>query len=152
MSRARLVAVAAVAGLLAGTLVLGIGGRLAMRAVAYADPAPTRFTWLGALQVLGAGAVWGTVTGPLVLAFDGLRARLGGATGLAFGAVVLGSAVLAVELVAGFGGRIVAPPAFIILSAVVFPILFLAHGVMVDVLVRWWRTWTERSVNATTAV
>ena len=44
MSRLRLLALAALAGLVAGTLVLGIGGRVAMRAVAYADPAPTRFT------------------------------------------------------------------------------------------------------------
>ena len=73
----------------------------------------------------------------MVLAFDGLRARW--AAGLMFGTVVLGSAILAVGLVAGFGGRIVAPPVFIILSAVGFPILFLAHGVMVDVLVRRWR-------------
>lgn len=139
MSRARLVAITAAAGLVAGTVVLGIGGRLAMRAVAYADPAPTRFTWLGALQVLGAGAAWGTVTGPLLLAFDGLRDRVGRATGLVFGAVDMGLATLVVGLVAGFGGRIVAPPVFITLSAVLFPMLFLAHGVTVDILVRRWR-------------
>jgi hypothetical protein len=143
VSRTRLVAVAAVAGLLAGALVLGIGGRLAMRAVAYADPAPTRFTWIGTLQVLGAGAAWGAVTGPVLLVFDGLRARLRWTTGLVFGAVVMVLAVLGVGLVAGFAGRIVAPPVFILLTAVVFPMLFLAHGVLVDVLARRWRRFAE---------
>lgn len=139
MSRARGAAIAAVAGLLAGALVLGIGGRLAMRVVAHAEPAPPRFTWLGTLQVLAAGTAWGAVTGPVLLAFDGLRAHWRWATGLMFGAVVLGLAALVVGSVVGLGGRIVAPPAFIILSAVVFPILFLAHGVVVDLLVRRWR-------------
>ncbi len=139
MGRARVVAIAAMAGFLAGTLVLGIGGRLAMRVVAYTDPAPTRFTLAGALQVIGAGAAWGTVTGPLLLALDGMHLRWRWASGLIFGAVVLGLATLAVGLVAGFGTGIDAPPAFVLLSAVVFPILFLTHGVLVDVLVGRWR-------------
>ncbi len=139
MGRGHRVAIAALAGLVAGTLVLGVGGRLAMRAVAYTEPAPPRFTWLGTLQVLGAGAAWGTVTGPVLLVFDGLRARRHWAAGPVFGAVVLGLAALVVGAVLGFGGRIVAPPAFIILSAVVFLALFLAHGVMVDLLVSRWQ-------------
>jgi hypothetical protein len=73
MSRGHRVVIAAVAGLVAGTLVLGVGGRLAMRAIAYTEPAPPRFTGLGTLQVLGAGAAWGAVTGPALLVLDGLR-------------------------------------------------------------------------------
>jgi hypothetical protein len=110
-----------------------------MRVVAYAEPAPPRFTWVGTLQVLGAGAAWGILTGPLLLAFDGFRARSYWVTGLVFGAVVLGLAALVVGLVVGFGGQIVAPPVFIILSTVFFLILFLAHGMVVEGLVRRWR-------------
>ncbi|MHC4710631.1 MAG: hypothetical protein ACYTA3_09445 [Planctomycetota bacterium] len=138
LSRAHRVAIAAAAGLVAGTVVLGVGGRLLMRAVAYTDPAPARFTWLGTLGVLGAGAAWGTVTGPVLLLFDMLRAGWQWARGIVFGTVVLGLAALAVGSIVGFGGPILAPPAFIILSAVAFPLLFLAHGVLVDVLVRRW--------------
>lgn len=152
MSRGHRVVIAAVAGLVAGTLVLGVGGRLAMRAIAYTEPAPPRFTWLGTLQVLGAGAAWGAVTGPALLVLDGLRARWHWATGLVFGAVVLGLAALFVGSVLGFGGRIVAPPAFIILSAVVFPILFLAHGVMVNLAVRRWQRPDAAAPSSGTAV
>lgn len=138
MSRARRVALAALVGFLAGSVMLGLGGRLAMRAVAYTEPAPPRFTWLGTLQVVAAGAVWGGLTGPVLLAFDSVRARWRWITGLAFGAVVLGLAALVVALAVGRGGQVVAPPAFIILSAVLFPILFLVHGMVVDVLVTRW--------------
>lgn len=138
-SRTRNIAIATVAGLVVGTLVLGIGGRLAMRAVAFTEPAPPRFTWLGTLQVLAAGAVWGALTGPLLLAFDRIRGRLHWFTGLVFGAMVLGLAVVAVGLVVGFTSQIVAPAMFIVLSVVLFLTLFLAHGLVVDLLVRRWR-------------
>lgn len=143
-AKTRRVLIAAMAGLLTGTVILGIGGRLAMRVVSYTDPAPARFTLLGTLGVLVAGAAWGTVTGPVVLLFDKSRASWKWAPGLLFGAVVLGLAALAVGSTVGFGGPIVAPHAFIILSAVMFPLLFLAHGVMVDVLVRRWLGRTPR--------
>jgi hypothetical protein len=71
---------------------------------------------------------------------------------MVFGTVVLGLAALAVASVLGFGGRIVAPPAFIVLSAVVFPILFLAHGVIVDVLVRRWLRVDSAAPSSETAV
>lgn len=53
-------------GLIAGVLVLGISGRVAMRIVALAGGEEPRFTVLGTLAVL---AVFGLLSAPLGLAF-----------------------------------------------------------------------------------
>lgn len=126
------------AGLVAGFLVLGVGGRIAMRLTAFTAPEPPQLTVAGTAQVLLAGAAWGAVTAPLLLLMDGLRPRLRWGVGLIFGVLVLVLAGLAVGLVLGMSGRIVAPPAFIVLSAVLFPGLFVLHGVGTDWLLHWW--------------
>ncbi len=127
------------AGLLAGFLVLGVGGRVAMRLAAYTTPEPPELTLAGTLQVILAGTIWGGVTAPLLLSLGGLRSAARWSVGPALGLLTLGLAVLAVASLAGFGGRIVAPPAFIVLSAALFPGLFVLHGIVVDRLATRWQ-------------
>lgn len=137
MARSRF-ATALFAGLVSGFLVLGIGGRIAMRLIAYTSTAPLELTLGGILVVLGAGAAWGALTAPLLLLLERLRPRIGWCVGLVFGASVLLLAVVAFVVVQGTEG-IVAPPAFILLSAVLFPALFLGHGLVVQALMVHWR-------------
>jgi len=117
------------AGLASGLLILGVGGRIAMRVVAYTASDPLRFTLGGTLQVVALGAAWGGLTGPILLLLARLPRSRRRWTGPLFGTIVLGLAVLIVGTVLGFEGRIVAPPAFIALSAVLFPLLFVLHGI-----------------------
>jgi hypothetical protein len=52
---------AMLAGAVAGTVVLGVGGRLVMRLIAILfAPGPAGFSWGGTLEVVGAGALFGT--------------------------------------------------------------------------------------------
>lgn len=126
--------ISAVAGLVAGFFVLGTAGRILMRLLAFTTPEDPRFTLLGTLQIIGLGAVWGMVTGPLVLL---ARARLDNecVTGSVFGLVVFVLAAVPFAFFSGFTGRIVAPPLFLWLGAITFPLLFVLHGVTVNSLV-----------------
>jgi hypothetical protein len=119
------------AGLISGFVVLGIGGRIAMRALAYLTPESPRATLYGTLGILLAGAAWGAVTAPGLLLLERVWAAGDRLLSVAFG---LGVFLLATSLfvpLSGFDGRIVAPQSFIVASVVVFPALFLAHGVIV---------------------
>lgn len=131
------VAVALAAGLVSGTLVLGLGGRALMRLLAFTTPEAPRFTWLGSVQVLAAGAVWGALTGPLLLLFRSLK------TGRSVQGTLLGLLVLAVALppffiLSGFRGTLVAPASFLWLSSITFPALFALHGVLARRLYSRW--------------
>ena len=124
------------AGLLAGMLILGLGGRLVMRILAYTTLTPPRFTAAGSLQVLAAGTAWGGVTAPLWLLLERLRSpRL---RGLAFGALVLGLAAIGFAVLAAVSGPLVAPLVFRLLGAFLFVLLFLGHGWLVDWLATRW--------------
>jgi hypothetical protein len=142
LTQRKLVAITVLLGFATGLLVLGIGGRVVMRVLTVTLEEPPRFTIVGTLEVIGAGGAWGALTGPVLLLLDRMRAHVDWAVGPTFGALVLILAFLAVGLVLGFGGRIVAPTTFILLAAILFPALFLVHGVAVEVLVtRWVRLW-----------
>lgn len=123
----------ALAGLACGLLILGASGRLLMRALTLTLVEPPRFSWRGTLLVLASGAVWGAVTGPLLLP---IRAAIGSrpGAGAAFGAASLLLAGI-VFLAAGGAGDIEAPPLFLLLSGLSFPALFLVFGLAVDRLV-----------------
>lgn len=127
------------AGLLSGLVVLGVGGRLAMRVVAYTGAEPPEFTLSGTGQVLLVAAGWGALTAPLLLPLEPLRRRHVRAIGPVFGLAVMTLAGLTIVLVTD--GRIVAPPAFILSSALLFPLLFVVHGTVVGSLARRWRAW-----------
>lgn len=59
---------AALAGAATGTIVLGIGGRLAMRLAGLLGGRAPVFSWGGSLEVLAAGARYGAAGGLLWVA------------------------------------------------------------------------------------
>ena len=131
-------AIAAAAGFVSGVAVLGIGGRIMMRAVAYTTPEPERLTLGGTLEVLAVGAAWGVITAPLILLLQRPAMRGRRWLGPSFGVVVLAPLILVLLVASAAGGRIVAPGAFIVASAVLFPSLFLVHGAAAMWLARRW--------------
>lgn len=138
MTRTEHLAIAVTAGTLAGLAVLGVGGRIAMRIVAYTTPEPQRFTLAGTLRVIGVGTGWGAITAPILIPLQTSALRNRRWLGLVFGAIALGFASLPLLVTLAFGGRLVAPVAFIVASAGLFSGLFLAHGAAVVWLVRHW--------------
>jgi hypothetical protein len=143
--RLKRVQLLALAGALAGFLVLGVGGRLLMRAVAYTTAEPPRFSLVGTLEVMGLGMLWGAGTAPLLLLLGNAGSTRPGATGIIHGLLVLAVAVLVFLGFTGGGGNVVAPPLFVISSAIVFPLLFVAHGyVLIALVTRWTRPQEHR--------
>jgi hypothetical protein len=143
VTQRKLVAITVLLGFASGLLVLGIGGRVVMRILTVTLEGPPSFTIVGTLEVIGVGGAWGALTGPLSLLLDRMRAHHAWAVGPTFGALVLILAFLAVGLVLGFGERVVAPTTFMVLAAILFPALFVVHGVAVDALVtRWVKRWS----------
>lgn len=122
------------AGLIVGFVVLGLGGRILMRLLAFITPEPSRFTLSGTLEIIGAGAAWGGLTAPLLMAMARWQSRFGRALGLLFGLVVMMPALLLFVPLSGFDGRIVAPPLFIVGTVVLFPLLFIVHGLILSAI------------------
>ncbi len=81
---------ALLAGTVAGVLVLGVGGRLAMRALAWAAGQPPEFSVAGSLEVLTAGAWRGAVGGVLYFALARILRNPGVGRGLALGIFLYG--------------------------------------------------------------
>jgi hypothetical protein len=65
---------AGVAGTLTGALILGVGGRVAMRVAALIGDRAPGFSWGGSLEVIAAGALYGAAGG---LVWCAIRQRLG---------------------------------------------------------------------------
>ncbi len=107
-----------------------------MRGLAYLTPEPPRFSALGTLEVIGLGIVWGALTAPMQRLVEGDPPRSPVVVGLAHGAIVFGSALAGFLIITGGVGRIVAPTLFIVLGVVSFPLLFLAHGLVVGAMAR----------------
>ena len=124
------------AGFVVGLVVLGIGGRVLMRLLALITPEPPRFTLSGTAQIIGTGAAWGGVTAPLLMALARWRPRFGRAFGSFYGLVVMTPALVVFVLFSGFGGTIVAPPLFIAGTVVLFPLLFILHGLVLELITR----------------
>ena len=123
----------AIAGFVSGLLVLGIGGRVLMRALASFTPEDPRYTWIGTLQIVGMGAAWGFSTGPLIL-MTKRTLQKAWLIGPVFGLLVFVLAAIPFMIFSGFSGEIVAPSKFLWLSAVSFPVLFALHGLLVNKL------------------
>ena len=126
----------ALAGLVVGFIVLGLGGRILMRLLAFITPELPRFTLIGTVQIIVAGAAWGGVTAPLLMALARWRPRFGRAFGSLVGLAVMTLALILFVLFSGFDGRIVAPPLFIVGAVVLFPLLFMVHGHVLEAITR----------------
>ncbi len=125
--KGRLKAIAAglAAGALAGTVILGIGGRLAMRLIAMVGGFPGSQSWGGSLEVVAFGLILGVVWG----FFFGLVHRYAFTgkllTGLLFGLLLYGL-VVAIPMdpkaaIAGF-------PDHLLTITLIFGVLFVMYG------------------------
>ncbi len=137
MNMKRRIVRTALAGFVSGLLVLGIGGRALMRLLAFATPEDPRFTWYGTLQIIVLGALWGLLTGPLILAAPS-RLRESQLGAVVFSLVIFALAAIPFLLYSGFIGSLVAPTSFLWLGALSFPALFVAWGAVFFVLRRCW--------------
>jgi hypothetical protein len=80
---------AAVIGLILGTLILGVGGRIGMRYINLSQGQAAGFSWGGTLTVVFMGAVWGVFIAVLLVGIRSIRRlpRLG--RGILYWAIVL---------------------------------------------------------------
>jgi peptidoglycan/LPS O-acetylase OafA/YrhL len=121
---------ALLAGAVAGALILGLAGRLAMAAVALATGHPTNLSLRGLVMVTLVGAVVGALGGVLVLVLRRTYRGSGPARGLAAGAVMfLGSMLVAVVT-----GKLPGVSPIQILTLAVVAATFLVYGVSADAL------------------
>ncbi len=126
---------AVVAGAVAGTLVLGIGGRLVMRLIAVLFlPGDAGFSWAGTLEVLAAGGLFGAVA---ALLWAPLARRLPSpAVGPALGMATC-AGIVALSSTARNAGRMDTTGAQIAVIAL-FLALCIAYGVVAHALARRW--------------
>lgn len=113
------------AGVIAGTLILGIGGRLAMRLIAIISGLPGSHSWGGSLEVVAFGLILGILSGiffGLVFPYTFTWRLL---TGLLFGLLVYG-AVVAIPMESM--GAIAGFPAHKVPIAWIFGIVFALYG------------------------
>lgn len=128
----RLLAVGLLAGL-AGGLVLGVGGRVAMRLIALGAGLEPGFSWGGTGEVVATGLLIGV---PAAIAFVALRRFIPGPgiwRGAAFGALLFLALVAvplpAAELASESVGRL-------LLTVGLFGPLFLLYGVVIELVLR----------------
>lgn len=66
MQLLRQLGISVLQGVWAGALILGIGGRLFMRAIAWYNGNPTGFSWGGTAEVVLLGAIIGAISAPFI--------------------------------------------------------------------------------------
>ena len=134
-------ALACGAGLLAGSLFLGIGGRIAMRAIAALRGAPAELSVSGTLIVVFSGAWRGALCG---LLYPVIRRLFRGA-GLGKG-LILGVATLILSIgLRPDGVQLARALEALPLALVLFTVLALIYGVSVQFTVERWASRTDSS-------
>jgi len=124
------------AGFVAGIIVLGIGGRLAMAALPTLTGTRPVFSWGGSVEVVLLGAMYGAVGGVILALLIRLGRPVGATRGLLLGVLLLGAAWASSSV-----GRSTARSAPVALPAVVLigGVVFLGYGILADKLERRWR-------------
>lgn len=127
--------IGACAGLVSGTIILGIGGRLAMRLIAIVGGLPGGFSWGGSLEVVALGLLIGLLSGAIFGMIDKLGFQKKAYSGLLYGTLVFGSIIiLPIEgkgAAAGF-------PQLLLIIYLIFGILFLLYGWALAILFDRW--------------
>lgn len=117
--------IGACAGLVSGTFILGIGGRLAMRLIAMLGGLPGGFSWGGSFEVVALGSFIGLLSGAIFGMIEKLGFQKRAYSGLLYGALVFGSIIiLPIEgkgAAAGF-------PKLLLIIYLIFGNLFLLYG------------------------
>jgi len=90
----RRILIGLVAGLAAGTVIIGIGGRLAMRLITILGGLPGGYSWDGTLEVVMFGLITGIISGVVFGTVERYAFSNRMLTGLVYGALVFGSLVV----------------------------------------------------------
>ncbi len=125
-------------GLIAGVLVLGLSGRIAMRVVALANGEEPRFTVLGTLAVL---AAFGVLSAPLGLAFVAwfrFLPRAGVWSGAGFGIVLF---ILVAGLIIVRRGGVGDLANHLVSGSALLGGLLVLHGVGLSIATEWVERW-----------
>lgn len=129
---ARSVAIALLAGAAVGLLILGIGGRIAMRIIARAAGQTPGFSVGGTLAVILSGALWGLSGGPVALGLEQHTRWPRLARGVVLGGI--GFAVAMLTVGRQLDGPVTEPPLWPIAVAMCAA-LFLGYGILVAIVV-----------------
>jgi hypothetical protein len=132
---ARRIAIALLAGAGVGLVILGIGGRIAMRIIALAAGQAPGFSVGGTFDVVLLGGLWGAPGGPIVLLLERLVTRRRTLHGVVLGVIGFAAALLTVGR--QLEGSVTQPPVWPI-AVGLCGVLFLAYGVAVAVVLGWW--------------
>ena len=138
-----------ISGLIAGVLVLGISGRIAMRVVALAGGEEPRFTVLGTLAVL---AFFGLVSAPLGLAFAAWSRylpRAGVWGGAGFG-VVMFILVAGLTIVRRGGAGNLAN--HLVSGSALLGGLMVLHGVGLSIASEWVERWFPAPIRSVRSI
>jgi hypothetical protein len=130
------IAVAAVAGLLAGVFI-GLGARIGMAAIAVANGSLPRFTLSGSLAVVLTFSSYGIALG---VVYEGLFRRLLRQNGLAYGVVLMlcswyPLAHAAAQQLTGHPSVI----SLVIISGLIVGLMWLPFGLTLEALLRRWQ-------------
>ena len=140
--RLRNVIAALVAGILAGALLLGIGGRLAMLVLALSIGLQPEFSWGGSFDVVVLGTIYGAAGGAILAVLRDLWPRSGQWAGAISGLILVGAA----WAMSAVGRQAAAAnPAGVPLIFIVSAVLFLAYGFAANALVTAWHLRRDRS-------
>jgi len=129
---ARRLGTALLAGAVVGLVILGVGGRIAMRVIAIVAGQAPGFSVGGTLAVVLLGGMWGAPGGPIVLALRRVIPRSAVLRGVVLGAMGFGVAMLTVGR--ALSGPVTGPGVWPIAVALCAA-LFLAYGIVVDLVV-----------------
>lgn len=136
MKRWREIAVALVVGLAAGIVVLGVGGRLVMRVLAWAAGLRPEFSLGGSLEVLAAGAWRGALGGLLHVPVRRFVPERSYARGLVLGVMLF---LFSIVTLPGSLRALASELGAVLLALGLFGVLFLVFGIAVE--------WTMRRRN-----
>ncbi len=131
----KVIAVAAVSGLLAGVFI-GVGGRAGMAAIPFANGGAPSFTPAGTFAVVATFASYGILLG---VVYEGLFRRLLCSNGLAYGGLIMLASwyPLAQAGAQQLAGR-PSPISFIVGSGLIVALMWLPFGLTLEALLRRW--------------
>lgn len=107
-----------------------------MRLLAFITPEPTRFALDGSVQIIGVGALWGGITAPLLMVLTRWKPLFRRGLWIAPWSGGDGSGVGFVLVVFWLQWKPRRTSLFIIGAVVFFPLLFIAHGYVLEAITR----------------
>jgi hypothetical protein len=127
---------AVLAGAVAGAAALGIGGRLAMAALAIANRKRPEFSWGGSLDVVILGTFYGAVGGVLLAVLRRVWPQ-----GKRWRGIGLGGILLGVAWASSTVGRqtATAAPVSVLTVLAISLVVFVVYGVVADTMADLWQ-------------